>query len=70
MMKNMTISGPINGEAREFAQGVLSDLQGAKWIKDAIREGLRHDPGEAHDGAALIAEVMRMRVGETVGDEN
>jgi len=69
-MSKMTISGPINAEALEFAQSILSDLQGHKWIKDAIIAGLAHDPGEAHDGAALIYKAMQMRLGETVGDEN
>ena len=72
-MSKMTISGPINAEALEFAQSILSDLQGHKWIKDAIRAGLRHDPDEACDGAALIFKCMQMRVQETepsFDDEN
>jgi len=69
-MSKMTISGPINAEAFEFAQSILTDLQGCGWVKDAIRAGLRHDPDEAHDGARLIFEAMARRVGETVNDEN
>ena len=60
-MSKMTISGPINGEALEFALGILNDLQGHKWIKDAIIAGLAHDPGEACDGARLIFECMKRR---------
>jgi len=66
-MSKMTISGPINAEALEFAQSILSDLQGHKWIKDAIKAGLAHGPGDAHDGAALIFKCMAMRVGEIDG---
>ena len=60
-MSKITISGPINAEALEFAQSILTDLQGCGWVKDAIRAGLRHDPDEAHDGARLIFECMKRR---------
>ena len=60
-MSKMTISGPINAEAFEFAQSILTDLQACGWVKDAIRAGLRHDPDEAHDGARLIFECMKRR---------
>ena len=69
-MSKMTISGPINAEALEFAQSILSDLQGHKWIKDAIKEGLAHDPNEAHDGALLIYAVMAERAGVSLDDES
>jgi len=61
MSKQTTIKGPINGEAFEFAQGIMNDLEGKRWVKDAIRAGLAHDPGEALDGARLIFECMKRR---------
>ena len=70
MSKQTTIKGKISGEAFEFAQSILTDLQACGWVKDAIKEGLAHDPNEAHDGAALIFKAMAMRVGEAVGDES
>ena len=72
-MSKLTINGPITAEGFAFNQSVLNDLQGHKWIKDAIRAGLRHDPDEACDGAALIFKCMQMRVQETepsFDDEN
>jgi len=73
MSKQTTIKGKISGEAFEFAQSILTDLQACGWIKDAIRAGLARDPGEACDGAALIFKCMQMRVQETepsFDDEN
>ena len=73
MSKQTTIKGKISGEAFEFAQSILTDLQACGWVKDAIRAGLRHDPDEACDGAALIFKCMQMRVQETepsFDDEN
>jgi len=72
-MAKLIINGRIGGASLEFAQGILTDLEGHAWVKKAIREGLRHDPGEAHDGAALIYKAMQMRVQETepsFDDEN
>jgi hypothetical protein len=69
-MAKLTINGPIDGESLEFIQGILDDLQGHRWVKDAIKAGLAHDPGEAHDGAALIYKAMQMRVHEIDDDEN
>ena len=73
-MSKMTISGPINAEALEFAQSILSDLQGHKWIKDAIKEGLAHDPEQALDDCTLLLKCMEMRIagesGIPVDDES
>jgi len=69
-MSKMTISGPINAEAFEFAQSILTDLQGCGWVKDAIRAGLARDPDAAHDGALLIYAVMAERAGVSLDDES
>ena len=66
-MSKMTISGPINAEALEFAQGILSDLEGHGWLKRALKECLARDPGDAHDETLLLHRVMAMRVGEIDG---
>ena len=70
MSKQTTIKGKISGEAFEFAQSILNDLQGHGWLKRAIKEGLAHDPNEARDGALLIYTALGMRVGETVDGES
>jgi hypothetical protein len=69
-MAKLIISGKISGEALEFAQGVLTELEGHGWVKEAIKAGLAHDPGDARDGALLVFKAMQMRAGETVDDEN
>ncbi len=68
-MKALTVKGPIDREALQFSEAILTDLAGKEWIKGSLKEFLAHDPIEACDGARLLLEAMRLRVDET-GDES
>lgn len=54
-------------KAREFIEGILSDLESPSWVVAALKEFLCHPVAEGHDAAQLILTCLEMQLDEIDG---
>ncbi|MBI2367124.1 MAG: hypothetical protein HYV01_19300 [Deltaproteobacteria bacterium] len=66
-MRKTVIKGEIGGEASEFIEGVLADLENNRWLKKALKHCLKLNPTQAHDEALILYKAMQMRANEADG---